>query len=79
MKIYSDRDKQENSIELLLNHNELKKLINGLWEFERNIEKYKADNKGKSDLGFTHMHYKDIDRVGEKDEPDIVFYVDLDA
>ena len=75
MKIYSCNGIEEN-VEFLMNHQELKTLLEMLVKFESKIEQYKKENKG-GDLGFTHVHYKDYNRVGKKSDVDIVFYINL--
>lgn len=78
MKIYSDKDKEESSVELLLNYQELRALVDALAKFEAEIKQYKTKNKTKNNLGFTHMHFMDYYQPIEKPNTDIIFYVDLD-
>ncbi len=78
MKIYTEYDKEVDSVTILCNLGDLKTLINALTEFELKIEKYLAVNVKKRDLGFTHMHYIDQIDKEEQNNSDIVFYVDLD-
>ena len=77
MKIYVKHNEEIPNVELLLNYEELKGLICALNQFERKIDAYKIKNKGKKDLGFTHMHLKDFVRLKEDGGDDVVFYVDL--
>ena len=77
MQIYSERDASERSVEVMLSHEELTALAAALSEFERRIAQYKKENVGKTDLGFTHLHFKDCGEIGQKSKSDIVFYVNL--
>ena len=46
MKVYTAKNKEaKSSIEILLNHKELKKLINSLSKFENEIEQFNAKSK----------------------------------
>lgn len=76
MKIYSDTDIA--NVEVLLSSLEFKKILEALTEFETKTEQYKKDSKGKTDLGFTHIHFKDIVEICEDEKTDIVLYIDLD-
>lgn len=77
MKIYTAKNIEADSVELLLNYQELKELANTLMEFETKVKKFKLENKDKENLGFTHLHFKDCGSIGKKSKADIVFYVDL--
>ena len=77
VKIYAVDNVESSGVEVLLNHDELKILVNALLEFESKIERYKQDNANKKNLGYTHMHFRDYIYKGEKIETDIVFYVNL--
>lgn len=78
MKIYTTKNKEaDNSIEILLDHQELKNLINTLTKFEDEIEQFKNKNKAKDNLGTSHLHMKDCGLINENNKSDIVFYVDL--
>lgn len=77
MKIYTEKNIEADSVELLLNYQELKELANALMEFETKVKKFKLENKDKENLGFTHLHFKDCGSIGKKSKADIVFYVDL--
>ena len=48
-----------------------------LSEFEHKIAQYKRENAGKTDLGFTHLHFKDGGEIGKKSKNDVVVYVNL--
>ena len=78
MKIYASNNKEANgSIEISLNHQELKNLVNYLANFENEIEQFKVKNKDAENAGFTHLHLKDCGLIEENNKSDIVFYVDL--
>ncbi len=78
MKIYTAKNKEaKSSVEILLNHQELKNLVNCLSNFENEIEQLQTKNKVKENLGFTHLHLKDCGLTEESSKSDIVFYVDL--
>lgn len=77
MKIYAQKNKVEECVEVLITHEELKILIDSLAEFESKINQYKIANKDKEDLGFTHLHFKDCNKICESSQSDLVFYVDL--
>ncbi len=78
MKIYTaDNKEAESDVEILLNHQELKKLINRLTNFENEIEQFQTQNSNKDNMGFTHLHLKDCGLFTENSNSDIVLYVDL--
>ena len=77
VKIYTANNTEADSVELLLNYQELKELANALTKFETEVKKFKIENKDKESLGFTHLHFKDCGSIGKKSKADIVFYVDL--
>lgn len=78
MKIYTDRNKEANSsIEISLNHQELKNLVNCLTDFDHKIDKFQNANIGKENLGFAHLHLKDCGLIEENSKTDIVLYIDL--
>ena len=78
MKIYVAYNKTADSVEVILNQQELKELVDGLVKFETRIKQFKVKNAGKEKLGFTHLHYKDCCSLGKHSKEDIVFYVDMD-
>ena len=79
MKVYTAKNKEaRSSIEILLNHKELKNLINSLSKFENEIEQFNAKSKDVENAGFTHLHLKDCGLIEETNKSDIIFYVDLD-
>ena len=75
MKIYIANPAENDNIEILLDHQELKNLIASLTKFENEISRFKLDHKSDV-LGFTHLHLKDCNLI-DTNQPDIVFYVDL--
>ncbi len=82
MKIYAENIKDESTImcsdvELLCSKNELDVLVNLLLTFQHEIDQYIENNKDKSNLGFTHMHYQDNNPLWKKGDSDVVIYVDL--
>lgn len=77
MKIYAEEIGETDRVEVLLNHQELKELLEALRSFEKEIEQYKRKNSGKEDLGFTHLHFIDSCPIGKNSKTDIVFYVDM--
>ena len=77
MKIYAEQNVETNSVEILLNYQELKDLVGALTKFENEVEQFKEENKEKDNLGFTHLHLIDCDSAFKNGESDIVFYVDL--
>ena len=77
MKVFTESNIEADSVELLLNYQELKELTNALVKFEAEIKQFKANNKEKNNLGFTHMHFKDCCSTSKNSKADIVFYVDL--
>ena len=76
VKIYNGNTKD--SVEVLLNYQELKKTINSLKEFEDKIYQFKTKNKGVKDLGYTHIHLKDCGLINQNSKSDLVFYINLD-
>ena len=77
MKFYTVKNKEaKSSVEILLNHQELKNMVNVLTEFENKIEQFKTSNKDKSE-GVTHLHLKDCGLIDDNSKADIVFYVDM--
>ena len=79
MKIYTAKNKEAKSgVEISLNHQELKKLVSSLANFENEIEQFKAKNKNAENIGFTHLHLKDCGLIERNSKSDVVFYVDLD-
>ncbi|MBQ7934998.1 MAG: hypothetical protein IJ333_01425 [Clostridia bacterium] len=77
MKIYV-KNKNSN-VELLCTKQELDVLIALLLDFQCKINRYLENNIDKSNLGFTHMHFQDGNKLWKKGDADIVFYVDLDS
>ncbi|MBQ7968192.1 MAG: hypothetical protein IJ292_00010 [Clostridia bacterium] len=77
MKIYAEKDIETDSVEILLNHQELETLASYLNKFEDEVKQLKLRNKDKENLGFTHLHFKDCGLVGKNSHADIVFYVNL--
>lgn len=78
LKVYIENSTDSDSIEILFNGNELKKIVNSLSKFEDECERFKKRNKDKEKLGFTHLHLKDEGLIDEDSKLDIVLYVNLD-
>jgi len=79
MKLYAKHQEETNSVEILLNHAELKQLLNALNKFEAELEQHKIANKENALNGFTHFHLQDHNAELRVDQKDIVFYVDLNS
>ena len=79
MKIYAKKNKETDSVEILLNYQELKKTVNSLKKFEDEVNQFKAKNKETGNLGFTHLHLKDCGVIDKNSNSDIVFYLDLNT
>ena len=77
MKIYTTNNTETDSVEILLNYQELKKLINSLKNFEEEVNQFKTKNKEAEGLGFTHLHLKDCGLIDQKSKSDIVLYLNL--
>lgn len=77
MKIYTANNIEADSVEILLNYHELKKLVNSLKKFEDEVNQFKTKNNNKEDLGFTHLHLKDCGLIDKNSKSDIVFYLNL--
>ena len=75
MKVYADREIPQ--VEILLSNKELKMLVDALVEFESSINQYQSENTHNGNMGFTHLHFKDINKTCANNNSDIVFYVDL--
>lgn len=78
MKIYTANNTETDSVEILLNYQELKELINSLKKFEDEVNQFKTKNKEAEGLGFTHLHLKDCGLIDENSKSDIVLYLNLD-
>lgn len=78
MKIYTANNTETDSVEILLNYQELKELINSLKKFEDEVNQFKTKNKEAEGLGFTHLHLKDCGLIDENCKSDIVLYLNLD-
>ena len=77
VKIYTANNTENNSVEILLNYQELKKLINSLKKFEDEVNQFKTKNKEVEGLGFTHLHLRDCGLIDENSKSDIVLYLNL--
>ena len=77
VKIYTGKDISEESIEILLSHQELKVIIDVLRHFEEEIKMFKESNKERK-MGFTHLHLRDCGLVDDNLRSDVVFYVNLE-
>ena len=77
VKIYTANHTETDSVEILLNYQELKKLINSLKKFEYEVNQFKTKNKEAEGLGFTHLHLKDCGLIDKNNKTDIVLYLNL--
>lgn len=77
MKIYTENNTEADSVEILLNHQELKELINSLKKFEDEVDRFKTKNKEAEGGGFTHLHLKDCGLIDQNSKSDIVLYLNL--
>lgn len=77
MKIYTENNIEADSVEVLLNYRELKKLVNSLKKFEEEVNQFKMRNNDSKDLGVTHLHLKDCGLIEKNSKSDIVLYVNL--
>ena len=77
VKIYTANNTETDSVEILLNYQELKELINSLKKFEDEVNQFKTKNKEAEGLGFTHLHLKDCGVIDENSKSDIVLYLNL--
>ena len=77
VKIYTANNTENDSVEILLNYQELKKLINSLKKFEDEVKQFKTKNKEAEGLGFTHLHLKDCGLIDKNSKSDIVLYLNL--
>ncbi len=73
MKIFTANNTKECSIEILLNYQELKDLVNSLKKFEDEVNQFKNNNG----VGFTHLHLKDCGLIDENSNSDVVLYINL--
>lgn len=55
MKIYTENNTEADSVEILLNHQELKELINSLKKFEDEVNRFKTKNK-EAEGGALHIY-----------------------
>ena len=77
VKIYTANNTETDSVEILINYQELKELINSLKKFEDEVNQFKTKNKEAEGLGFTHLHLKDCGLIDENSKSDIVLYLNL--
>jgi len=77
VKIYTADNTENDSVEILLDYQELKKLINSLKKFEDEVNQFKTKNKEAENLGFTHLHFKDCGLIDQNSKSDIVLYLNL--
>lgn len=77
MKIFTANNTENDSVEILLNCKELKKLVNSLKKFENEVSQFKMNNKGAEGGGFTHLHLKDCGLIDKDSKSDLVFYLNL--
>lgn len=73
MDIYTEKNTLTDSVEVVVNCQELKKIKDALVEFEMRVRKFKKENANQKNLGYTHLHLQDCGISGA----DIVFYVNL--
>ena len=74
MKIYTTNNTETDSVEILLDYQELKKLVNSLKKFEDEVNQFKMKNKDAEGLGFTHLHLKDCGLIDKNSKSDVIFY-----
>lgn len=77
MKIYTTNNTETDSVEILLDYQELKKLVISLKKFEDEVNQFKTKNNDTKDLGFTHLHLKDCGLIDKNSKSDIVLYLNL--
>ena len=77
VKIYAENNTEAGSVEILLNYQELKKLVISLKKFEDEVNQFKMKNKDTKGLGFTHFHLKDCGLIDKNSKSDIVLYLNL--
>ena len=77
VKIYTTNNTETDSVEILLDYQELKKLVISLKKFEDEVNQFKTKNKDAEGLGFTHLHLKDCGLIDKNSKSDIVFYLNL--
>lgn len=77
MKIYTKNNTEADSVEILINYQELRKLVISLKTFEDEVYQFKTRNKDTKDLGFTHLHLKDCGLIDENSKSDIILYLNL--
>ena len=77
VEIYTAKNTETDSVEILLNYQELKKLINSLKKFEDEVNQFKTKNKEAEGLSFTHLHLKDCGLIDKNSISDIVLYLNL--
>lgn len=77
MKIYTKNNTEDESVEILLNYQELTDFTNALMKFTDEVKQFKIKNKDKKSLGFTHLHLKDYGLIDKNCNSDIVFYLNL--
>lgn len=65
MKIYTTNNTEADRVEILLDYQELKKLVSSLKKFEDEVSQFKMKNKDAKGLGFTHLHLKDYSLPSE--------------
>ena len=73
MKIYTENNTEADSVEILLNHQELKKLIKSLKKFEDEVDRFKTKNKEAEGGGFTHLHLSDCCLIDQTSKSDMSF------
>ena len=77
VKIYTTNNTETDSVEILLDYQELKKLVNSLKKFEDEVNQFKMKNKDAEGLGFTHLHLRDCGVIDKNSKSDVIFYLNL--
>ena len=77
MQLYFECDNDNETLEILINHHELKRIINSLIQFDEQIEHFKTIDIGKRERGYTHIHLKDSEVILNNHKQDIVLYVKI--
>ena len=77
VKIYTKNNTENESVDILLNYQELKKLVNFLKKFEDEVNQFKIKNKYVEGLAFTYLHLKDCGLIDKNSKSDVVLYINL--
>ena len=60
MKIYTTNNTETDSVEILLDYQELKKLVSSLKKFEDEVNQFKMNNKDAKGVGFYAFTFKGL-------------------